>query len=103
MHFAMQVMPSKEMSQEARKILGEEPETYYRVLSWERGVGETAACGSGASCIAAVAMALGDVSVGRWAALFPPGGGLYVKRDSEDGTVSLAGPAAFVYEGRLEI
>lgn len=103
MHFAMQVMPSKDMAQEARRIVGEEAEAYYRVLSWERGVGETAACGSGASCVGAVAMAIGDVSFGRWAALFPPGGGLYVKRDGDDGTVSLAGPAQFVYKGQVEI
>ncbi|TMK37891.1 MAG: diaminopimelate epimerase [Actinobacteria bacterium] len=67
-----------------------------RVRVWERGVGETLACGTGAC---AVAVATNE------AGLIPPtaivsfrGGPLRVER-CEDGRVLLEGPVAHVYDG----
>jgi diaminopimelate epimerase len=63
---------------------------------WERGVGETLACGSGA-CASVVAARLhgrvdGDVEVAL------PGGTLRIEWDG-DGPVYLSGPATRVFEG----
>lgn len=66
---------------------------------FERGAGETLACGSGA-CAAVVAGRLAgklaaDVDVGL------PGGHLLVSWEGEGEPVRITGPAAFVYEGRI--
>ena len=66
---------------------------------WERGVGETLACGSGA-CAVAVAARLNGLSDGP-ATIKLPGGDLDVRWDGE-GPVYLTGPAEFVFEGTLE-
>ncbi|WP_085881627.1 diaminopimelate epimerase [Oceanibacterium hippocampi] len=69
----------------------------YRV--WERGVGITLACGSGA-CAALVASARRGVT-GRHAELVVDGGLLEVRWREEDDDVELIGPATLAYEGRL--
>jgi diaminopimelate epimerase len=64
--------------------------------TWERGVGETQACGTGASAIMVSARLKGlvddDVAVKE------PGGVLRLRWPGE-GSVFLTGPAAFVYAG----
>jgi diaminopimelate epimerase len=63
---------------------------------WERGVGETQACGSGACAAAAAAVARG---VARWPiALALPGGILEVASDGESG-VFLTGPVETICSG----
>ncbi len=64
---------------------------------YERGVGETAACGSGA-CAAAV-VAAGRGLVGARVEVRLPGGVLEVARD--EGGVELTGPCEHVYDGVL--
>jgi diaminopimelate epimerase len=68
-----------------------------RLRVFERGVGETLACGSGAC--AAVAVLVRRGRVGREVAVSLPGGDLQVAWPGDDAEVSLAGPAAFVFEG----
>jgi diaminopimelate epimerase len=63
---------------------------------WERGVGETLACGSG-SCAAVVTAQLKGL-VGDRVEVRQPGGILLVEWDGK-GEVYLSGPAAFVFEG----
>ena len=63
---------------------------------WERGVGETLACGSG-SCAAMVAARLHG-RVGDRVDIEQPGGALTVEWDGH-GDVYLSGPAEFVFEG----
>jgi len=70
-----------------------------RTRVWERGSGETMACGTGA-CAALVASALAGLT-GREADVDFPGGTLHVAWD-EDDHVSLTGPAVLVFEGELE-
>ncbi len=72
-----------------------------RLRVYERGVGETLACGTGA-CAA--------VCVGReWAALDEtvnvdlPGGRLTVRWDGRDGVVWMTGPAEAVFEGDIAL
>ena len=60
---------------------------------WERGVGETAACGTG-SCAAAVAAHRWGL-VGDRVTVHQPGGGLDVEL-LDDGTLRLVGPAELV-------
>lgn len=65
---------------------------------FERGVGETQACGSGACAAAAVAHAKG--LVGTRVTVHQPGGAATVDIDGDTGewTVALTGPAQFVFE-----
>jgi len=70
-----------------------------RVRVWERGVGETMACGTGA-CAALVAAAEAGL-VGRRAEVRFSGGTLVVSWE-EDGRVLLTGPAVRVFEGVLD-
>lgn len=62
---------------------------------WERGVGETQACGSGA-CAAVVAARLAD-AVDDEVDVTVPGGTLRIEW-AGDGPISLSGPAAKVFE-----
>jgi diaminopimelate epimerase len=66
------------------------------VRVWERGVGETLACGSGC-CAAMVAARLHD-RVGGRVEIEQPGGMLTVEWDRK-GDVLLSGPAEFVFDG----
>jgi diaminopimelate epimerase len=71
------------------------------VTVWERGVGITQACGTGA-CAAVVASALhGKSPFDRWVKVTLPGGALEVKVQKDLGRVWLKGPATFVYQGEL--
>lgn len=64
---------------------------------FERGVGETLACGSGAC--AAVAILVRQGRVDRAVRVDLPGGTLYIDWPSDEAPVSMRGPAAFVFEG----
>ena len=70
-----------------------------RLRVFERGVGETLACGSGAC--AAVAVLARRGRTGRSVAVSLPGGTLHIDWPADDVTLSMAGPAAFVFEGEL--
>lgn len=67
---------------------------------WERGAGETAACGTGA-CAAAVASCLND-RTGREVVVALPGGELLI-RWAEDGHVFMTGPAEEVFRGEIDV
>ena len=71
-----------------------------RLRVWERGVGETLACGTGA-CATIVAGALSK-ETGREAAVELSGGVLQI-RWLEDDTVTMTGPAEQVFEGTIEL
>src|SRR3990172_684049 len=66
------------------------------VRVWERGVGETLACGSG--CCAAMVAARLHSLVDERVDIRQPGGTLIVEWDG-NGEVFLTGPAEFVFEG----
>jgi diaminopimelate epimerase len=67
---------------------------------WERGVGETMACGTGA-CAALVASSLAG-RTGRRAEIVFPGGVLGVDWRDDDHAF-LTGPAVCVYDGELDV
>jgi diaminopimelate epimerase len=72
-----------------------------RLRVWERGVGETLACGSGAC--AAVVTGI------RWGLIDSPvrvhmqGGELKIAWHGEEGNVLMTGPARIVFEGEIDI
>ncbi len=74
--------------------------THIRLRVWERGVGETLACGTGA-CAAVVAGTLA-CRIEREATVELPGGDLQIRWDSDD-RVYMAGPATEVFRGFIEI
>ncbi len=71
---------------------------HIRMRVWERGAGETLACGTGA-CATLVAAALTE-RTGRKAVLHLLGGDLEIEW-AEDGHVYMTGPAAEVFSGEL--
>jgi len=68
-----------------------------RLRVYERGAGETLACGSGA-CAAAAVLIQRD-RVDREVTIALPGGELQIAWPHDDAPITMAGPAAFVFEG----
>ncbi len=68
-----------------------------RMRVWERGSGETMACGTGA-CATLAAACLGG-RCGRRARLILNGGTLEIEWDEKTGHVLMTGPAEFIYDG----
>ncbi len=64
---------------------------------WERGAGETLACGTGA-CAVLAASVLNNLT-DRTATLRLPGGDLLIEWSRQDGHIYMTGPAVRVYEG----
>jgi diaminopimelate epimerase len=72
-----------------------------RQRTWERGTGETLACGSGACAVAVVSMLRGFVE--RSVAIELRGGELQIDWPDDGARVSMTGPAAEVYSGRIRV
>jgi diaminopimelate epimerase len=72
-----------------------------RTRVWERGSGITQACGTGA-CATAVAAALTGKS-GRISQIVMDGGTLTIEWHEKDHHVYMTGPAAFVFDGEIEL
>lgn len=72
------------------------------VLVWERGVGRTLACGTGAAAVAVAAVAAGRAAAGAELVVHLPGGplALVVAADSR---VRAAGPARHVFDGETSL
>ncbi len=70
-----------------------------RMRVWERGSGETLACGTGACAVLAAAYATGRA--GREAKIELRGGALFVRLAEEDGHIYMTGPAVTVFEGEI--
>ena len=74
---------------------------HIRLRVFERGAGETLACGTGACAAVAVGR--------RWDLLDDevlvdlPGGSLWVRWSGDDSSVRMTGPATHVYEGQIEL
>ncbi|MDD3409626.1 MAG: diaminopimelate epimerase [Eubacteriales bacterium] len=70
---------------------------HVKMRVWERGTGETLACGTGACAVAVAAMLNGLIE--REAEISLRGGKLRIRWDEADNHVYMTGPARFVYDG----
>ena len=70
-----------------------------RMRVWERGSGETLACGTGA-CSAVAACVLNGLT-GRSVKVFLKGGELDIEWNEEDGHIYMTGPAVTVFRGEI--
>jgi diaminopimelate epimerase len=68
---------------------------------WERGAGETMACGTGAAAAGVASVLLGLTK--RKVTVHLPGGRLLIEWSAEDNHVYMTGPGEKVYEGLIEI
>jgi diaminopimelate epimerase len=102
-HIASPMELSIQDQQRARRELGEPVSELFRVFPWERGVGLTQACGTGACAVGVATLASGLSDRSEWIGIHMPGGRLYVKQANSDDEVILAGPAQFVFQGSIEI
>jgi diaminopimelate epimerase len=74
---------------------------HIRQRTWERGTGETLACGSGACAVAVTSMLRGIVD--RRVVIELRGGELDIRWDSDDAHVFMTGPAAEVFTGTIPL
>ena len=68
---------------------------------WERGSGETLACGTGA-CATAVSCIINGVAKSP-VDVELLGGFLTIEYDKKDNTVFMSGPAEIVFEGEIDV
>lgn len=68
---------------------------------WERGSGETLACGTGACAVAAASILNGLTEDQVTVKLI--GGDLRIRWDKESGHIFMTGPAAVVYDGEIDL
>jgi diaminopimelate epimerase len=76
--------------------------TAIELVVWERGVGVTQACGTGACATVAVGVAKGLVPVAQEMSVMLPGGELFVSINA-DGHAIMRGPARHVFSGQAEV
>jgi diaminopimelate epimerase len=91
----------KKVNVEFIQLLEAAPASRLRMRVWERGSGETAACGTGA-CAAAVAAVLTGRGQ-RKVELELLGGNLQIEWREADGHVAMTGSATEVFSGEIEI
>lgn len=72
-----------------------------RIVVWERGVGFTQACGTGACATAAAGVVERRLPAGEWITAHLPGGALQVRVAKDLSDVRMRGPATFVFEAEL--
>lgn len=72
-----------------------------RIRIFERGAGETLACGSGACAAVAVTQSWGLVD--NEVRVMMPGGIVSVRKDSDSGQLWLTGEAKMVFEGEIDL
>jgi diaminopimelate epimerase len=73
------------------------------VLVWERGVGRTLACGTGAAGVAVAAATKGITPFGEPVSVRLPGGTLMLTVEAETLAVTLRGPARLVFSGQVGV
>ena len=72
---------------------------HLRMRVWERGSGETWACGTGATAVAAAAILMGYAEDTVTVSLL--GGDLTISWDRETGHIYMTGPAEEVFQGEI--
>jgi diaminopimelate epimerase len=75
--------------------------THIRLRVWERGVGETLACGTGACAAVVVGRLWGEL--GETVSVTLPGGELMIEWPGEGRPVTMTGPAIRVFDGDITV
>jgi diaminopimelate epimerase len=88
----------KKVNAEFVSVIGE---NRLRMRVWERGVGITLACGTGACAAAVAAARLGKT--GRKVEVLLDGGTLQIEWRENDGHVIMTGPTATVFRGQADL
>ncbi|MEW6270771.1 MAG: diaminopimelate epimerase [Thermodesulfobacteriota bacterium] len=91
----------KRVNVEFVELLGPAPSPRLRMRVWERGSGETAACGTGACAVAVAAHLTGRAP--RRVEIELLGGSLGIEWRESDGHVYMTGPATEVFSGEVEV
>ncbi len=73
----------------------------FDIRIWERGAGETLACGTGACAVGVAAMATGRAH--GPITIQSRGGALQVEWDQSDGEITLTGHATYVFAGEIKL
>mgnify|MGYP006275821257 CR=1 FL=1 len=102
-HLARPISLTSKDHARASQELGQEVSEGFQVFVWERGAGETMACGTGACAVAALALDTGLLERENWIVVDMPGGRLYVKQPAKGDPVLLAGPGQCTFSGRISI
>ncbi len=84
---------------EFAEILGDQ----LKLCVWERGVGLTQACGTGACAAVAAAVHEGRLPAGAWIQVSLPGGNLRVRAEADLSATQMRGPATFVFDAALPL
>jgi diaminopimelate epimerase len=74
-----------------------------RLVVWERGVGLTQACGTGACAAVATGVKRGVLPAGEWVPVRLPGGLLDIRVAADLSSCELRGPATFVFEAMVAL
>ena len=90
------IFPDRVNAEFVRKI----DDTTVEMRVWERGAGETMACGTGA-CAVAVASILNKKVTGNTVKVCLMGGDLEITWDREQNLVFMTGPATTVFDGEI--
>lgn len=85
----------------AKAVLGQPMDELFEAFVWERGAGETQACGSGACAVAVSQWATGLSDRSAWIGVDMPGGRLYIKQSSAEDAITMAGPAKLAFRGKV--
>ena len=75
--------------------------SHIRIKTYERGVGETLACGS-AACASVIAFVKQGVCHQDNVSVTMPGGELTIRYNAKDNRITMSGPATFVFSGVIE-
>lgn len=97
---ALEVHPMfpKKTNVEFIEVLSRE---HLRMRVWERGCGITEACGSGACAITVAAIKRGLTE--RKVTITLDGGDLIIEWPHDDAPVSMTGPVAYVFDGKIKL
>lgn len=84
-------------------MANQEHSEIYQAFVWERGAGETFACGSGACAIGAALLSSELIPRSAWIPILFPGGFLFTKQESQDEESTLCGPGEHIFTGKIDI
>jgi diaminopimelate epimerase len=79
------------------------PDGAIDLVVWERGVGRTLACGTGACATVGAACLAGLRQFDEWTEVRLPGGTLHVRVEKGSLSASMRGPARLVFEGEVSL